>query len=220
MAAGHPLTAQAGARVLREGGNAVDAAVAAMLTSFVAEPLLTGLGAGGYMLVAGGGRSPRCSTSSCRRRPTRERRATPRARCGARGDRRLLRRRRAGLSHRPGLLRRVRHAGRRLRGGQEVGDDCARAARGAGGRASHATACSERRSGLRGEDPRRPAALHARVRGAVGAGGTRPARGRAAAQSGAGRRAGPAWAGWRRALLPRGRRGGGMRVAAARAVAR
>jgi gamma-glutamyltranspeptidase/glutathione hydrolase len=38
--------------VLRAGGNAVDAALAAMLTSFVAEPLLTGLGAGGYMLVA------------------------------------------------------------------------------------------------------------------------------------------------------------------------
>jgi gamma-glutamyltranspeptidase / glutathione hydrolase len=53
VAAGHPLTAEAGARVLREGGNAVDAAVAAMLTSFVTESLLTGLGAGGYMLVAG-----------------------------------------------------------------------------------------------------------------------------------------------------------------------
>jgi len=53
IAAGHPLTADAGARVLREGGNAVDAAVAAILTSFVAEPLLTGLGAGGHMLVAG-----------------------------------------------------------------------------------------------------------------------------------------------------------------------
>src|SRR5438094_796909 len=58
VAAGHPLTAEAGARVLRDGGNAVDAAVAAMLTSFVAEPLLTGLGAGGYMLVGGGGREP------------------------------------------------------------------------------------------------------------------------------------------------------------------
>jgi gamma-glutamyltranspeptidase / glutathione hydrolase len=58
VAAGHPLTAQAGARVLREGGNAVDAAVAAMLTSFVTEQLLTGLGAGGYMLVAGGGVEP------------------------------------------------------------------------------------------------------------------------------------------------------------------
>ena len=58
VAAGHPLTAEAGARVLREGGNAVDAAVGAMLTSFAAEPLLTGLGAGGYMLVAGAGREP------------------------------------------------------------------------------------------------------------------------------------------------------------------
>ena len=51
VAAGHPATAAAGAQVLREGGNAVDAAVAAVLTSFVAEPLLTGLGAGGYLLV-------------------------------------------------------------------------------------------------------------------------------------------------------------------------
>jgi len=58
VAAGHPLTAEAGARVLREGGNAVDAAVAAMLVSWVAEPLLTGPGAGGYMLVAGAGEKP------------------------------------------------------------------------------------------------------------------------------------------------------------------
>jgi gamma-glutamyltranspeptidase/glutathione hydrolase len=58
VAAGHPLTAEAGARVLREGGNAVDAAIAAMCTSFVAEPLLTGLGAGGYLLVAGPGWEP------------------------------------------------------------------------------------------------------------------------------------------------------------------
>ncbi len=58
VAAGHPVTAEAGAAILREGGNAVDAAIAAMLTSFVAEPLLTGLGAGGYMLVAGAEREP------------------------------------------------------------------------------------------------------------------------------------------------------------------
>jgi len=37
--------------VLREGGNAVDAAVAAVLMSWVCEPLLTGPGAGGFMLV-------------------------------------------------------------------------------------------------------------------------------------------------------------------------
>ncbi len=58
IAAGHPLTASAGADVLRAGGNAVDAALAAMLTAFVTEPLLTGLGAGGYMLVAAPGREP------------------------------------------------------------------------------------------------------------------------------------------------------------------
>ena len=51
VAAGHPATAEAGAAVLRAGGNAVDAAVAAVLTSCVAEPLLTGLAAGGYLLV-------------------------------------------------------------------------------------------------------------------------------------------------------------------------
>jgi gamma-glutamyltranspeptidase/glutathione hydrolase len=37
--------------VLRDGGNAVDAALGAMLASLACEPLLTGLGAGGYMLV-------------------------------------------------------------------------------------------------------------------------------------------------------------------------
>ena len=56
VAAGHPLTAEAGARVLREGGNAVDAAVAASLMSFAVESPLTGPGAGGFMLIhtAGG----------------------------------------------------------------------------------------------------------------------------------------------------------------------
>ena len=58
VAAGHPLSAQAGADALREGGNAVDAAVAAMLTAFSCEPLLTSLGAGGYMLVVEPGRAP------------------------------------------------------------------------------------------------------------------------------------------------------------------
>jgi gamma-glutamyltranspeptidase/glutathione hydrolase len=56
VAAGHPVTAEAGVDVLRAGGNAVDAAVACVLMSFVAESPLTGPGAGGFMLVhtAGG----------------------------------------------------------------------------------------------------------------------------------------------------------------------
>ena len=51
IAAGHPLTAAAGARVLAEGGNAVDACVAAGFASWVAESPLTGPGGGGFMLV-------------------------------------------------------------------------------------------------------------------------------------------------------------------------
>src|SRR5947209_5924104 len=51
VAAGHPLTAQAGARVLESGGNAVDAAIGAALVSWVAESPLTGPGSGGFMLV-------------------------------------------------------------------------------------------------------------------------------------------------------------------------
>ncbi len=58
VAAGHPLSAEAGASALRDGGNAVDAALGAMLASFACEPLLTGLGAGGYMLVVAPGAEP------------------------------------------------------------------------------------------------------------------------------------------------------------------
>src|SRR5919206_7671 len=57
VAAGHPLSAEAGADALRAGGNAVDAAVAAVLMSFVAESPLTGPGAGGFMVVHAGGES-------------------------------------------------------------------------------------------------------------------------------------------------------------------
>ena len=58
VAAGHPVSARTGAEVLAEGGNAVDAALGAMLASFACEPLLTGLGAGGYMLVVKPGEQP------------------------------------------------------------------------------------------------------------------------------------------------------------------
>ena len=51
IAAGHPLTAEAGAAVLRAGVNAVDACVAAAAVSWVCESPLTGPGGGGFMLV-------------------------------------------------------------------------------------------------------------------------------------------------------------------------
>src|SRR6185437_16303006 len=51
VAAGHPLTAEAGAQILRDGGNAFDAAVCAVLTSLAVESHLTALGAGGFMLA-------------------------------------------------------------------------------------------------------------------------------------------------------------------------
>ena len=51
IAAGHSLTANAGIRVLRAGGSAVDACVAAAFVSWVCESPLTGPGGGGFMLV-------------------------------------------------------------------------------------------------------------------------------------------------------------------------
>jgi gamma-glutamyltranspeptidase/glutathione hydrolase len=51
IAAGHPLTAEAGVRVLRAGGSAVDACVAAAFVSWACESPLTGPGGGGFMLV-------------------------------------------------------------------------------------------------------------------------------------------------------------------------
>lgn len=47
IAAGNPQTAQAGASILRQGGNAVDAAVAAAFASFVAETGVVHLGGSG-----------------------------------------------------------------------------------------------------------------------------------------------------------------------------
>jgi gamma-glutamyltranspeptidase/glutathione hydrolase len=51
VAAGHTLTAEAGADVLRQGGNAVDACIAAAAMSWVVESPLTGPGAAGFLLV-------------------------------------------------------------------------------------------------------------------------------------------------------------------------
>jgi len=52
IAAGHPLSARAGAEVLAAGGNAVDACLTAAFVAAVVEGPLTGPAGGGFMLVA------------------------------------------------------------------------------------------------------------------------------------------------------------------------
>jgi len=51
VATGEPLAAQAGLRVLQDGGNAVDAAVAAAIALTVTEPVSNGLGSDAFALV-------------------------------------------------------------------------------------------------------------------------------------------------------------------------
>jgi gamma-glutamyltranspeptidase / glutathione hydrolase len=61
VAAGHPITAEVGARILREGGNAFDACIGAAFASWITESPLTGPGAGGFLLAhrpGGDGQAP------------------------------------------------------------------------------------------------------------------------------------------------------------------
>ena len=51
VSADHGLASEAGAEVLRQGGNAVDAAVAAALAAGVVQPAGSGLGGGGFAVV-------------------------------------------------------------------------------------------------------------------------------------------------------------------------
>jgi gamma-glutamyltranspeptidase/glutathione hydrolase len=51
VAAGNSYAAEAGVEMLRQGGNAVDAAVAATFAIGVVEPMMSGIGAGGGMLL-------------------------------------------------------------------------------------------------------------------------------------------------------------------------
>src|SRR3712207_5077571 len=58
IAAGHELTAQAAEMVLREGGNAFDAIVAAHFAACAAEPVLASLGGGGFLMARPAGARP------------------------------------------------------------------------------------------------------------------------------------------------------------------
>ncbi len=150
VAAGHPLTAEAGVRVLREGGNAVDAAVGAMLTSFAAEQLLTGLGAGGYMLVAGGGEEPTLLDFFVEA-PSRRSSGADEADGDAEDGPSPAELRAVDVSFGdaaqvfhigPASCGGLRDAGGRLRGDRALGEHTAGRARGARRRCSRATACS------------------------------------------------------------------------------
>lgn len=59
IASGHALTTETAAEVLRAGGNAMDAAVAAALVATVAEPVLAGLLGGGFLMAVAPGKTPK-----------------------------------------------------------------------------------------------------------------------------------------------------------------
>ena len=58
VASGHELTSAAGVEMLARGGNAFDAILAALAAACVAEPLLTSLGGGGFLLAQPFGAKP------------------------------------------------------------------------------------------------------------------------------------------------------------------
>ena len=58
IACGHPVTANAAAEILLDGGNAYDAVIAAQFAACVAEPVLASLGGGGFLLAHPGHGTP------------------------------------------------------------------------------------------------------------------------------------------------------------------
>lgn len=58
VAAGHRVTAEAAKEILKDGGNALDAIIAAHFCACVVEPVLASLAGGGYMLGKKTGTAP------------------------------------------------------------------------------------------------------------------------------------------------------------------
>lgn len=77
IAAGHGLSAQAGAEILQEGGTAADAVIAALFAACVCEPILASPGGGGFALIATPDTKPSCLDFFVQ---------TPRVPCGDRYD--------------------------------------------------------------------------------------------------------------------------------------
>ncbi|OZI36737.1 gamma-glutamyltransferase [Bordetella genomosp. 1] len=69
ICAAQPEAAEAGARVLRDGGNAVDAAVAAAFTQCVVDPLMAGIAGYGTLQIALPGRGVHTCIDFCARAP-------------------------------------------------------------------------------------------------------------------------------------------------------
>ncbi len=73
VASSQPLTAQVGLQVLKEGGNAVDAAIAMAATANVTEPMMNGLGGDAFVMIFWKGKlyglnaSGRCGQATTRR---------------------------------------------------------------------------------------------------------------------------------------------------------
>ena len=212
VAAGHPRTARAGADVLRDGGNAVDAALAAMAVSFACEPLLTGLGAGGYMLVVAPDGSQTLLDFFVEA-PGRG--IDPAAHGELDADRRVVRRRDPGVQHRRGVGRDLRRPRRAVRGRRPLRQRAPGRPRGARRAAGARRRRAEPGAGVRDRDPRGDRHRDPREPRAVCAGGPGAAGRGADPPAGARRRPGAARRGGLGAVLHRRHRRRDRRVAGA-----